>query len=155
MPHSFDAGSKALLKLLPFAGALPFIVAALALWFGIDTLPYLGSLQSSILAYGLAILSFMAGVHWGQYLSGLNARANLLITSNFATVLSWLGYILLSPAQFACLLIVLFLALLLIDRQLETSGHIQRDYMRTRTGVTLLVIVSLAVIAYFSNTSSI
>jgi Protein of unknown function (DUF3429) len=148
-------GNIALLRLLPFAGALPFICAALALYCRIDTLPYIGSVPKSVLAYGLAILSFMAGVHWGQYLSGLSARPNLLITSNFATVLSWLGYILLSSAQFACLLIVLFLALLFIDRQLETFGHIHPDYLRTRIGVTLLVIISLAVIAYFSNTSSV
>jgi Protein of unknown function (DUF3429) len=140
--------SGRLLKILPYAGALPFVCGAIALMFGITTFPILGSVEALILSYGLAIISFMAGVHWGQYLSGVSGRTNLLITSNVTTLLAWLGYNLLSAAQFAVLLMVLFTALLAIDRQLDVQASTDRSYFRTRAGVTILVLLSLMPVAF-------
>lgn len=140
-----------LLRWLPFAGALPFVFGALAMLMGLNTLPVLGSVQEMVLAYGLAILSFMAGVHWGQHLSGLNCRTNLLVTSNVITVSAWLGYLTLAPYQFAILLMELFVALLLVDRQLSALGSLNSAYAQTRHGVTILVVLSLAAVAILAT----
>jgi hypothetical protein len=147
---SLGASAKSLLKLLPFAGAIPFISGAFLLVINVTTIPLLGSVQVASLTYGLAILSFMAGVHWGQFIAGSGAGSNLLIISNFVTVAAWFGYLILQPWQFAILLMGLFLSVLLVDQSLATKGIIAQDYFKTRALVTLLVILSLAVIAAVS-----
>lgn len=145
MAGEANADKTVLLKLLPLAGALPFIFSAGLLLFDVQILPVLGAVAPLVLAYGLAILSFMAGVHWGQFISG-NGKPWLLVTSNAVTVLAWLGYILSKPALFAGLLALLFSVLLLIDYRLTNSHIIDRSYFRTRTIVTSLVVASLMII---------
>jgi hypothetical protein len=127
------------LRILPYAGALPFIGCAVLQLIGITEFPLAGDLKSVASSYGLTIVSFMAGIHWGQYLEGRRARVNLLITSNAVTLMAWFGFLLLSTLAFSLLLAALFSAVYLIDRQL----HPQSDYLTTRRNVTLLVAASL------------
>ena len=49
---------------------LPFVASALWLWSGHASVPVLGSVANIAASYGLLILAFMAGVQWGQKLSG-------------------------------------------------------------------------------------
>ncbi len=144
------SSAESLLKILPFAGAIPFIAGAFLPVINVTTLPFFGSVQVATLAYGLAILSFMAGVHWGQFIAGAGVGSNLLIISNFVTVSAWFGYLILLPWQFAILLMGLFLSVLLVDRSLVTKGVIAQDYFKTRALVTLLVVLSLAILAMTS-----
>ena len=141
---------NALLANLPFAGAIPFVAGALLLVSGITDLPLLGSVQALVLTYGLAILSFMAGVHWGQYLSGVRSQLNLLVSSNVLTVAAWLGYAIFPSVVFAIALAVLFGLLLVVDFKLAAEGALTPYYMRTRALVTALVAASLAVTAFFA-----
>jgi ATP/ADP translocase len=132
---------------LAFAGALPFVASALLLWAGHTSLPVLGSVANIAASYGLLILAFMAGVHWGQRLSGVKTSLNLFLTSNVTALAGWFAYLLLSPRLFFASLAVLFAVVLLIDRRLGSEGHVSIDYIRTRTAVSALVVLSLAVIA--------
>jgi ATP/ADP translocase len=134
-------------RTLAFAGALPFVASALLLWSGHSSVAELGSVSNIVASYGLLILSFMAGVHWGQRLSGVETSLNLFVTSNAVALAGWFSYLLLSPRLFFASLAVLFAALLMIDRRLGAEGHISSDYLRTRTSVSALVVLSLAVIA--------
>ena len=84
---------------------------------------------------------------WGQRLSGVETRLNLFIASNAIALASWLAYLLLSPRLFFASLAVLFAVLLLIDRRLGAEGHLSAEYLRTRSVVSALVVLSLAVIA--------
>jgi Protein of unknown function (DUF3429) len=131
--------NSTLLRALPYAGALPFVGCALLPLFGVRVVPLLGDVTSIALAYGLTIVSFMAGVHWGQYLEGRRCDLNLLITSNAVTLLAWFGFLLLPPFHFSFLLVVLFGGLYLIDRPL----HPLSQYLTTRRNVTLIVSASL------------
>jgi hypothetical protein len=139
--------NAAITRPLAFAGALPFVFCALLLWAGHRALPVLGSVQNIAASYGLLILAFMAGVHWGQRLSGVDTKLNLFLLSNGLALAGWFAYLLLSPRLFFASLAVLFAVVLMVDRWLGAEGHISTDYVRTRTAVSALVVLSLAVIA--------
>jgi ATP/ADP translocase len=139
--------SIALTRPLAFAGALPFVACALLLWAGHTSLPVLGSVSNIAASYGLLILAFMAGVHWGQRLGGLETSLNLFLISNAVALAGWFAFLLLSPKMYFASLAVLFAVVLMIDRRLAAEGHLSADYIRTRTVVSALVVMSLAVIA--------
>jgi hypothetical protein len=133
-----------LLRTLPYAGVLPFIACALLSFLGIKDVPPLGNTKTIMLTYGLTIVSFMAGVHWGQVLSGVKSNINLLVSSNVVALVAWFGFLLLPPHYFSALLMMLFVALYVIDRQL----HPKSDYLTTRRNVTALVCLSSVVAAF-------
>jgi Protein of unknown function (DUF3429) len=132
-----------LLHLLPYAGALPFIACACLVIARMDHLPMLGPIETIAQSYGLLILSFMAGVHWGQHVSGVRGQVNLLVSSNAVALAAWFGFLLLPAHWFYSLLIALFTGLYLIDRPLQADP----DYLGVRRNVTLLVCLSLLVLA--------
>lgn len=133
-----------LLCVLPYAGVLPFAGGALLLAMQVHDLPLLGSTQHVILSYGLLIVSFMAGVHWGQYLSGQRAKVNLLVSSNVVALVAWFGFLLLPAFWFCLLLVLLFAVLYMIDLKL----HSQSDYLKSRRNVTAIVCISMLVTAF-------
>jgi ATP/ADP translocase len=139
--------STVLTRPLAFAGALPFVASALLLWAGHGSLPVLGSVSNLAASYGLLILAFMAGVQWGQRLGGIETGMNLFLISNAIALAGWFAYVLLSPKLFFASLAVLFAVVLMIDKRLAAEGYISADYIRTRTVVSALVVLSLAVIA--------
>lgn len=133
-----------LLKILPFLGALPFVFGAGWVWypwhmpFGLQPVAFLSG-------YGLVILGFMAGVHWGQHLSGARSALSLPLASNAFALAAWFGWLLLAPRWYFLLLAALFALLLTVDSSLRNSGAISAAYWRTRVQVT--IIVALALIA--------
>jgi hypothetical protein len=139
--------STAITRPLAFAGALPFVASALLLWSGHSMLPLVGSVQGLVASYGLLILAFMAGVHWGQRLAGVETQVNLFLLSNATALGGWFAYLLLSPRLYFASLAVLFAILLLVDRHLGAKGILSEDYVRTRSVVSALVVMSLGVIA--------
>jgi hypothetical protein len=138
------AQSSVLLRNLPYAGALPFVGCAMLQLFGLREVALLGDLKTVASAYGLTIVSFTAGVHWGQHLEGRRANPNLLVASNAVALAAWIGFLLLSPLIFSLVLVFLFGALYVMDTQL----HPQSDYLLTRRNVTLIVSASLILSAW-------
>lgn len=132
-----------LLRILPYAGALPFVACALLLLFGVKEIKGPGHTIGVALAYSLVIVSFMAGVHWGQFLSGLRPGVNLLVSSNAVALIAWGSYLVLAPIYECLVFVALFAFLYWIDTQLELDAL----YMRTRRYVTLMVCTSLLLIA--------
>jgi hypothetical protein len=133
---------------LAYAGALPFVIAGVLSLFGVPQLPFIGSVERMVMSYGLVIVCFMAGVHWGHFVSGMRSQVNLLIASNLVALTAWFGFLMLSMVWFCMFLIGLFLVLLVIDRMLASEARIGRDYLKMRTVVTLIVCLSLAVTAF-------
>ena len=132
---------------LIFAGALPFIAGALLLLAGINTLPLAGSVMDAMAAYGLVIVIFLTGIHWGQQLSLGKAAAGLFISSNVIAVMVWLCWIFLSPRIFMAVLTVPLTVLLFIDLMLNRNNVIGHDYFRSRLIITTVVITSLILAA--------
>ncbi|MBC8050397.1 MAG: DUF3429 domain-containing protein, partial [Chitinophagales bacterium] len=110
---------------LTYIGTLPFIGCALLLVLDVSNIPYLGAPQKVMGAYGLVIVSFMAGAHWGQQIALKAANPiNLHLTSISVALCAWISHLLLPDAAFMSVLIVLFAMLLATDFQLHQSGVI-------------------------------
>ncbi len=136
-----------LYTILAFAGAMPFLASALLIVIGIEEIAPLGRLDAVASSYGLAIVSFLAGVHWATDLYGKRGtKPNLFVTSNVILLSVWFAYVLVSiPWQLLPQALAL-IVLVLIDRRLQQQEIISTDYLRTRLVATTLAVGSLGVI---------
>ncbi len=144
MPMRKTFMNFSLLNILPYLGTLPFVLGTFAKMSGTLPMIYFIDTRRIVLSYGVLIVSFMAGVHWGQYLSGTRGKLNLLITSNMIALVAWVGGLLMLPTHICYLLIVLFALLYVIDRGLE----IPTAYLQTRRNVTLIVCACLLALSF-------
>ncbi len=137
-----------LYAVLTYLGAIPFVACALLLALGLTDFPYPGAAGEIVRAYGLVIVSFMAGVHWGQQIaSKAETGVNLQLTSIAVALIAWGSHLMVGDAAFAMILMALFAALLAIDFTLYQRGVIDRRYFTVRCIVTAIVISSLGVVA--------
>lgn len=150
-----------LYKVLGYLGALPFICGATGLFIFDETLGAL--LLGLLFLYAGMIASFLGGVHWSHGFIG-HREGQLLLAMTptlIAMVLSGWGLVLLASGMLAVgfghvllsaalgLYILLYLAILLMDWQWLDRSKLPPDYMRTRTGITMVVIASLAACVVF------
>lgn len=132
---------------LALAGTIPFIACALLPLLGYDSIRYLGSLDKVVASYGLAIVCFLAGAHWGTYLSGRSADSlNLFITSNVIFLAVWFAYVGADMKGAIGTQVLAFLTLLFIDLRLKRSDVISNVYFRVRSVATLIATISLLVV---------
>ena len=128
-----------LAQILTYAGTLPFLGAAIIPTVQAD---FLGlNYNQIILTYGAVIASFIAGIHWGIYLFK-DTALNLFVHSNIAALLAWFAVVASVPGS-AGILIICFLYLLFIDKQLANAGTIEAWYMRMRIVASVIVISAL------------
>lgn len=131
-------------EVLAYAGALPFIACAVLPWIGMPDVAGIGNYADIAAIYGVAIASFMAGVHWGTFLyQAGSVPVNLLLTSNAITVAVWLSFVLAPAAVSLAVIAAAFLLLLAVDFRLARAGLLTTDYLRTRRNVTLIVLGAL------------
>lgn len=132
---------------LALAGTLPFIACAMLPLFGVASVQYLGALDRIAASYGLAIVCFLAGAHWGTYLCGRSADSlNLFVISNVIFLAAWFAYIGGSVRWAIGIQVLAFLTLLFIDLRLKQSAVISAAYLRVRSVATLITVVSLLII---------
>lgn len=131
-------------RYLTYAGTLPFMACAVMPHTGYTEIPGLGSFDQIASAYGLAILSFMAGTHWGLYLSAPDrAPVNLFVTSNVVTVAAWAAFLAGPRLITFGVLSSGFVLLLYIDYLMKTRDMLTPGYLRTRLHATVIVLASL------------
>ena len=142
---------KRIYSVLAMAGVTPFVACAILPLAGFDSIELLGPLADVAASYGLAIVSFLAGIHWAtQIYDRQQSGFNLLIASNVVFVGVWLAYAI-GPVEFALTAqLVALLVLLGVDRWLLNNGVISAHYYRTRSAATALAVLSLAVIVLAS-----
>lgn len=129
-----------LAKILTFSGALPFAGAVLA------QLQGMANYHSDYLAltYGAVIISFLAGIHWGLFLTHAQyTRVNLLVSSNLLALIAWASLFFLITVTQSLVQIVCFIALWFIDRRLYAEGVIEGWYYQLRTQITSVVVIFL------------
>ena len=137
---------KQLYTSLTYAGALPFVAAAAMPWLGIDKIPNVGSFDFVAQTYGLAIICFLAGAHWGTYLYHRDqSPTNLFLTSNVIVLAVWFAFLLNAAAISLFVQVLAFLYLLFVDFRLLQAGLLIDYYFRMRVTVTILVVASLIV----------
>lgn len=132
-------------SVLAMAGVTPFVACAILPLAGVDTIEPVGRLDRVAASYGLAIVSFLAGIHWAtQIHERLQTGFNLLIVSNVLFVAVWLTFVLGSVAAALFVQMIALLLLLGIDRWLLNGGVISAHYYRTRRVATILAALSIA-----------
>ncbi len=138
-----------LYTLLTYAGALPFVLCALLPLVGIEEWENVGTFEYIARLYGLAIVSFVAGSHWGTYLYNRESSpANLFLTSNAVVLAAWFAFLFTIPVLTEFVLLLSFLYLLFVDYNLYKANLITAYYFRMRANVTLVVCICLATIIY-------
>ena len=131
---------------LAYAGTLPFVICAMLPWVGVPVLPVVGGCADVAASYGVVIVSFMAGVHWGTYLyQSARTPLNLFVTSNAVAVSVWLAWLVMPVAITLAVLIGAFLILLSIDTRLAQLRLLSDRYMQMRRNVTAIVVLTLVV----------
>ena len=136
-----------LYSLLAITGTLPFVACAVLPLTGVDTISPFGDLHQLASSYALAIVTFLAGAHWGNYLSADQAPPfNLFVSSNVVFLVAWFAFVAasLSWAIFTQVLALVFL--LFVDHKLMTNGTISGHYFRIRSTATAIAIISLSII---------
>ena len=140
----------ALTPILTYAGSIPFVACGVLLFMDQDTLPilgpsYLGHIESIISFYGLVIVSFMAGTHWGIHINDSSKISKILpITSNLVALISWISHLVVSFKVFIFVISVFFAMILFIDKLLRDEEIISNEYFKLRFSVTIIVLFSLA-----------
>jgi hypothetical protein len=146
-----DFLNQRLVTRLGFLGLFPFMFLTLACW--IVHPDWLGSLIHAQLSYGIAILSFLGGVHWGVALATGHAphpevRRSLLwgvvptLVAWFALVNVGLGFV---------VQIVAFVAAYWNDKELYHRYLLPEWFVVLRLRLTTVVIVSLALTFLAAN----
>ena len=138
---------KLLYSSLTYAGVTPFLACALLPFVGIASIPPFGPLDQLVNSYGLAIVCFLAGIHWANYLhSKDDLPFNLMISSNAVFLLAWFGFVLCSLSVSLVIQIAALAILLYIDWRLKSASVITAHYFRARFTATVLATVSLILI---------
>ena len=131
--------------LLGFAGLIPFVALSLGCWLVHPA--WLPALVSAQLAYGVAILSFLGGLHWGAAilcteLSSQRTRLALawgvtpsLIGVGAAQLLIGVGFALMTAA---------FAILYLVDKRLYAWYQMPEWLLALRFKLTCVVVVALS-----------
>ncbi|MEJ2763423.1 DUF3429 domain-containing protein [Photobacterium sp. MCCC 1A19761] len=141
-----------LMTRLAYLGLLPFIISLICLW--TDTRLFDIPPQQLFIAYSAVILSFLAGILWGNAIDHIRHQLsrNALILSILFSLIAW-GVLLRAPEHFALSVLLLlfgFVAVWFAEmkiRQIEKEGQ-PADYqpMRNRlTGIVALIhLIALA-----------
>ena len=130
-------------RLLGYAGALPFV--ALGFANGLDI--SFGSADTSFLlyAYGIVILSFLGGIHWGRIATDKDAGAPSARWLGFAVCPSLIGWFsLFFDLPFAIIMLIGgFIAFAIIDLRLVAAGIFASWMYELRLVLSLIACASL------------
>jgi hypothetical protein len=136
--------NKRLVYVLGLAGLIPFIVLALACW--VVHPIWLGPFIKGQLAYAIAILSFLGGMHWGATVASneLNApqTRKALVWSVVPALIAWFSTML-GGFGFA-LLMAGFIGAYQVDKRLFVWYGWPQWLLQLRFRLTCVVVASLA-----------
>ncbi len=130
---------------MTYAGALPFIAAALVLIFQPPAIQ--ADLELVLRVYSALIVSFISGIHWQIGISKQEAPGYLLWMSNAVVLASW-GFVFAQPGIVAWLLfVIVFAVLLVLDRILFRLDLVSSWFYQLRVRISIIVMMSLLVAA--------
>ena len=131
---------------LAYLGAVPFVIPSMLILLGYREVAIVGDLVYLLTSYGLVIVVFMSGIHWGNYLIKKPANGvNLFLTSNIIAISAWLSFLFFPVVYTLLFYSVAFALLLSLDYYLQTYNLLNKDYFKLRVIVTGIVIFSLLV----------
>ena len=134
-------------SVLTFAGSVPFVFAAIVMYWDLERLPLIGDVQKVIDVYGLVIVVFIAGSFWGISVNLAGKKRNaLMVISNAITLLAFFSYFWLKIIPFQLVLIFLLVALLVVDYWLYFLEVNTKEYVALRLVVSIIVVGSLSIV---------
>lgn len=143
--------NKRLAHQLGFAGLVPFVVLMLGCW--IVHIDWLGYFIRGQLAYGIAILSFLGGIHWGAVLASRELTAEqtrkALVWSVLPALIAW-SATLMGGFGFAVLMAG-FIAVYQVDKRLFTWYGMPEWFLQLRFRLTCAVVAALALTVIAAN----
>ena len=138
---------KKVFPYLMYAGSLPFVLCATCFITNTPNLYIFGPVEKILSIYGLIILSFLSGIHWGQHLY-INKGIWLHILPIFSNIIVLSIYFCVLVLDFKMLVLIFilsFIIILIIDYNLMKKGLISNHYFQTRFSVSVIVIISLII----------
>ena len=134
-------------SVLTFAGSVPFVFAAIVMYWDLERLPLIGDVQKVIDVYGLVIVVFIAGSFWGISVNLAGKKRNaLMVISNGLTLFAFFSYFWLKIIPFQLVLIFLLVALLVVDYWLYFLEVNTKEYVALRLVVSIIVVGSLSIV---------
>ena len=136
---SNDAGPPPWASRLGYAGMIPFVGLAAALWWALPGDWHLASM--ALLGYGATVTSFLGAIHWGLMMRDGHAQPRLPWA--WGVVPSLLGWValLLNPVPGLVLMAALLWACFLVDRILYPRYQLQA-WLPMRLWLTLAASIS-------------
>jgi hypothetical protein len=126
---------------LGYAGLVPFVASALALW--VAPVRLHGFVLYSLLTYSAVILSFMGAIHWGLAMRDEGVSSPLQLgLSVVPPLVGWVA-LALSPTMSFVVLIIAFSVLYVADTRAARRGWAPSWYPRLRLPLTVIVVLSL------------
>ncbi|MDP9107734.1 MAG: DUF3429 domain-containing protein [Pseudomonadota bacterium] len=147
--------NKRLAHTLGFAGLVPFVLLSLGCW--VVHPSWLGTLIKGQLAYGISILSFLGGIHWGAALTcnaltiGQTKRA--LVWGVTPSLIALLAAKAILGLGFA-VLTVGFIAAYQVDKRLYQWYGIADWFIRLRRQLSFVVVAALVLTFIAANVRS-
>lgn len=146
--------NQRLISLLTIGGALPFLLLMLACW--VVDIEWLGVFIRAQLAWGIAILSFLGGIHWGAALTRADLTAEqtrkAFTWGVLPTILAW-SSTLAGGFGFA-MLMAGFVIAYQVDKRQFAWYQLPQWFLVLRFRVTAAVIVMLALTVIAANVRS-
>ncbi len=126
---------------LGYAGLVPFVASALALW--VAPVRLHGFVLYSLLTYSAVILSFMGAIHWGLAMRDEDVSSPVQLgLSVVPPLVGWVA-LALSPMMSFVVLIIAFGVLYVADTRAARLGLAPSWYPRLRLPLTVIVVLSL------------
>ena len=143
--------NKRLTLQIGYAGLIPFLLMMLGVWFADPS--WLGDFVRGQLAYGMVILSFLGGIHWGAALtSSAMPEADIrkaLMWGVTPSLIAW-SATLFGGFGFAVLMAG-FVAALQVDKQMYPAYGMPEWLLVLRKKLTIVVVLSLILTVIGAN----
>jgi hypothetical protein len=140
-----------LTRQLGYAGLIPFLLMMIGVWFA--DVSWLGDFVKGQLAYGMVILTFLGGVHWGAaLLSDTLPEVDIrkaLAWGVTPSLIAW-SATLLGGFGFAALMAG-FVAALQVDKQMYPAYGLPDWLLGLRKKLTVVVVLSLVLTVIGAN----
>lgn len=143
--------SQRLAHRLGFAGLIPFALLLLGCWLADPD--WLSAFIKGQLAYGIAILSFLGGIHWGATLASGDLSAEqskkALVWSVIPSLIAWISTM--AGGFGFAVLMAGFIGAYQMDKRLFAWYKLPEWFIDLRLKLTFAVIVALALTVIAAN----
>ncbi|AMP01760.1 DUF3429 domain-containing protein [Collimonas sp. NPDC087041] len=147
-PHFLN---KRIIHLLGFAGLIPFVLLTLACW--LVSPDWLHEFIRGQLAYGIAALSFLGGIHWGAVVLRADLSADhtkrALAWGVVPTIIAWFSTM--AGGFGFALLMAGFIAAYQADKRLFTWYGLPTWFIELRFKLTCVAVVALMLTVIAGN----